>query len=87
MTDRQPPKGKVKWSQLSRTAVFWLLVILLPVAFYQILGSSREDFVEVPYSTFNRELERNNIVEVEITSGQLVRGEFKQSIPVEGERV
>jgi cell division protease FtsH len=87
MTDRQPPKGKVNWSQLSRTAVFWLLVILLPVAFYQILGSSREEFVEVPYSTFNRELERTNIVEVEITSGQLVRGEFKQSIPVEGERV
>ena len=87
MTERQPPTRKVNWSQLSRQAVFWLLVILLPVAFYQILGSSREEFTEVPYSTFNRELERNNIVEVEITSGQLVRGEFKQSIPVEGERV
>jgi cell division protease FtsH len=88
MTDRpQPPNRKVNWSQVSRTAVFWLLVILLPVAFYQILGSSREEFVEVPYSTFNRELERDNIVEVEITSGQMVRGEFKQSIPVEGQRV
>jgi cell division protease FtsH len=87
MTDRQPPHRKVNWSQLSRTAVFWLLVILLPVAFYQILGSSREEFVEIPYSTFNRELERANIVEIEITSGQLVRGEFKQSVPVEGERV
>ena len=87
MTERQPPNRKVNWSQMSRQAVFWLLVILLPVAFYQILGSSREEFTEVPYSTFNRELERNNIVEVEITSGQLVRGEFKQSIPIEGERV
>ena len=87
MTERPPPDKKVNWSQVSRTAVFWLLVILLPVAFYQILGSSREAFVEVPYTTFSRELERDNVVEIEITSGQLVRGEFKQSIPVEGERV
>jgi cell division protease FtsH len=87
MTERPPQDKKVNWSQVSRTAVFWLLVILLPVAFYQILGSNREAFVEVPYTTFSRELERDNVVEVEITSGQQVRGEFKQSIPVEGERV
>jgi len=87
MTEQQPPNRKVNWSQLSRTAVFWLLVILLPVAFYQILGSSREEFVEVSYTTFNQELDRDNIVEIEITNGQLVRGEFKQSVPVNGNRV
>jgi cell division protease FtsH len=87
MTEHQPPNRKVNWSQLSRTAVFWLLVILLPVAFYQILGSSREEFVEVSYTTFNQELDRDNIVEIEITNGQLIRGEFKQSVPVNGNRV
>jgi cell division protease FtsH len=87
MTERPSPNRKVNWSQASRTAVFWLLVILLPVAFYQILGSSREEFVEVPYTTFSAELERDNVVEIEITSGQLVRGEFKQGVAVEGNRI
>ena len=87
MSERPPPNRKVNWSQVSRTAVFWLLVILLPVAFYQILGSSREDFTEVSYTTFNQELDRDNVVEIEITNGQLVRGEFKQSVSVNGNRV
>jgi len=87
MTERPNPPKKVNWTQLSRTAVFWLLVILLPVAFYQILGSSREEFVEVPYTTFSNQLERDNIVEVEITSGEMVRGEFKQAVTVDGTRV
>ncbi|MDH3496106.1 MAG: ATP-dependent zinc metalloprotease FtsH [Gemmatimonadota bacterium] len=87
MADREPPNRKVNWGQLSKTAVFWLLVILLPVAFYQMLGANREEYAEVSYSTFAQELERDNIVEVEITSGQLVRGEFKQGVAVEGTRV
>jgi cell division protease FtsH len=84
---RPPVSRKPSWAQISRTAVFWLLVILLPVAFYQMLGSSRQEFAEVAYTTFNQELDRDNIVEVEITSGQFVKGEFKQPVNVEGNRV
>jgi cell division protease FtsH len=87
MAEGQSPNRKPNWSQLSKTAVFWLLVILLPVAFYQMLGSSREQYVEVSYTTFSHELDRDNVVEVEITSGQLVRGEFKQPVAVTGDRV
>ncbi len=87
MAEGQTPNRKPNWSQLSKTAVFWLLVILLPVAFYQMLGSSREQYTEVPYTTFSQQLDRDNIVEVEITSGELVRGEFKQPISVSGSHV
>jgi cell division protease FtsH len=87
MAEGQAPNKKPNWSQLSKTAVFWLLVILLPVAFYQMLGSSREQYQEVPYTTFSQELDRDNVVDVEITSGQLVRGEFKQPVSVTGSRV
>jgi cell division protease FtsH len=87
MTDRQPPKRRVNWSQMSRTAVFWLLVVLLPVAFYQMLGSTREQFAEVPYTTFSQQLEQNNVVEIEITSGQVIRGEFKQGVSLDGNRI
>jgi cell division protease FtsH len=87
MADGQTPNKKPNWSQLSKTAVFWLLVILLPVAFYQMLGSSREQYTEVSYTAFSQELDRDNVVEVEITSGALVRGEFKQPISASGSRV
>jgi cell division protease FtsH len=87
MAERTPPNRKPNWSQVSKTAVFWLLVILLPVAFYQMLGSSRQESTEVSYTEFNQELERGNIVDVEITSGQFVRGEFKQPVNVDGNRV
>jgi cell division protease FtsH len=72
---------------MSRTAVFWLLVVLLPVAFYQMLGSTREQFAEVPYTTFSQQLEQNNVVEIEITSGQVIRGEFKQGVSLDGNRI
>jgi cell division protease FtsH len=84
MAERKPtPNKKLNWSQTSKTAAFWLLVILLPIAFYQMLGANREEFSEVPYSDFSTQLEQDNIARVEITNGQLVRGEFKK--PISGE--
>jgi cell division protease FtsH len=83
----QPPNRKPNWSQLSKTAVFWLLVILLPVAFYQMLGASHEQYTEVSYTTFSNELGRDNIVNVDITNGQLIRGEFKQPVTVSGSKI
>ncbi|HEX9729115.1 MAG TPA: ATP-dependent zinc metalloprotease FtsH [Gemmatimonadales bacterium] len=86
MNDREPQK-KINWGQTSKTAVFWLLVVLLPVAFYQMLDSGREDSVEVPYSQFNQQLEASNILDVEIENGQLIRGEFRRAVSLEGSRV
>ncbi len=72
---------------MSRNLIFWMLIILLPIAFYQMWGSGQEEFVEVAYSTFNEELERNNVASVEITSGKFIEGEFKQPISYEGTEV
>jgi len=88
MADRnQPPNRKFNWAQTSKIAVFWLLLILLPVAFYQMLGSGHPDYVEVPYSTFSDQLDRGNVKNVEITNGQSVKGEFKADVGVDGKQV
>ena len=44
MPDRMTP-NRFSWGALSRNLVFWLLIILLPIAFYQMLGSDRKSVV------------------------------------------
>ena len=91
MTDKtpsEPPRRKLNPSSMSRNLVFWLLIILLPVFFFQIYGSGKEEYVDVAYTTFRQELEQDNIRLVEITSGKFVEGEFAQPIILEdGTRV
>ncbi|OGU09198.1 MAG: cell division protein FtsH, partial [Gemmatimonadetes bacterium RBG_16_66_8] len=86
MSDRLPPK-KFGLNAMSKNLVFWLLIVLLSIAFYQMVNSTKGEFADVKYSTFSRELDRDNVTSVEITSGQFVRGEFKQPITVEGHTV
>ncbi|MEJ2238212.1 MAG: ATP-dependent zinc metalloprotease FtsH, partial [Gemmatimonadales bacterium] len=79
MAERLPPK-KLGWGMMSKNLMFWLLIILVSLVFYQTLGPKRDEYVEIPYSTFRNELEENNVARVEITSGKLVKGDFKQVV-------
>ena len=83
MPDRPTPNRKMNWSSMSKNLVFWLLIILLPIAFYRMIGSSRQDYREIAYTKFREQLENSNISKVEITSGKFVKGEFKQPVMVE----
>jgi cell division protease FtsH len=67
--------------------VFWLLIILIPIAFYQMIDANRDGHQEITYTRFLEQLEQNNIARVEITDGKFVKGELKQPIPVSGRDV
>ncbi len=83
MPDRPTPPRKMNWSSMSKNLVFWLLIILLPIAFYRMIGSSRQDYQEIAYTKFREQLDNSNISKVEITSGKFVKGDFKQPVMVE----
>ncbi len=88
MADRStPPKGKMSWNSASKNLVFWMLIVLLAVAFYRMTASRGDKHPEVPYTTFRSELDTDNIASVEITDGKFVRGEFKRAISLEGRTV
>jgi cell division protease FtsH len=87
MADRTPPNNRFNWAGLSRNLVFWLLIILIPIAFYQMIGSSRGSAEEISYSSFQDYLDRDNIARVEVTSGKFVEGDFKRPISVDGRDV
>ena len=87
MADRVPPNRKFNLGSMSKNVVFWVLIVLLSIAFYQMVNSAQQHSVEVDYSTFSRELDGDNIASVQITNGQYVQGEFKQQVTVDGRAV
>jgi cell division protease FtsH len=87
MPDRPTQNRKVSWGALSRNIVFWILIVLVPIAFYNMVGAGREQYLDVTYSTFVTELDRANVERVEITSGKFLQGTFKGLVQVEGRKV
>jgi cell division protease FtsH len=86
MPERLPPP-RFSWSKLSKTAAFWLIIILIPVVFIELTGNRGADAPEIQYSDFKRELARGNVNNVEIEQGQdeaEVHGAFKEAVRVSG---
>ncbi|HEX5830834.1 MAG TPA: ATP-dependent zinc metalloprotease FtsH [Gemmatimonadaceae bacterium] len=79
-----PPKRSFNWGRFSKQLSFWILVILVPVAFIQFTGRGGDQGATIDYTRYSRELEQNdNIAKVTITGGTYVTGEFRQPIVVD----
>jgi cell division protease FtsH len=80
-----PPKEtkpKFSWKRFSRTLSFWILVILVPVAFIQFSSGRNEQAPQISYSRYDRELQRNNISKVTIQAGRSITGELREKITI-----
>src|SRR6187399_511888 len=77
-----PPQSPFNWRRLSKTLSFWLLVILVPVAIFQLSNSRAEPTVEMDYSDYQEQLDSNNIARVTIQDGSVIHGAFKQPVQV-----
>jgi len=78
MPDRlTPPPPKLSWARLSKTVAFWMIVILVPIIFFQLTEKRSEEAPEITYSEFEAALDHGNVQQVEITELTDVRGEFK----------
>jgi cell division protease FtsH len=82
-----PPKPASDWRRVSKTISFWILVILVPVAFLQLSGGRTVPTREITYSEYSRQLENHNIVKVVIEGGRQAKGVLKESITVDGKEV
>jgi cell division protease FtsH len=87
MPERLPPPPKFSWARLSKTVAFWMIVILVPVIFFQLTARRTTDAPEVTYSEFVAELDHANVRQVEIEDLQDVRGEFTKPVRVQGRDV
>src|SRR6476660_284798 len=75
-----PPKKPFNLGRFSKTLSFWILVILIPVAFIQFSSSRSDSAPDVSYTLYDNELQRDNIKEVKIQAGSRIVGTFKQEV-------
>jgi len=82
-----PPNKPGNWGRLSKTLAFWILVLLVPVAFIQF-SSTRTDGVEkLDYWQYDQQLTADNLAKVTITAGKTATGEFKEKVMIGGKAV
>jgi cell division protease FtsH len=73
----QPPRlGKV-----SRTAGFWLLLVMVSVLAVHVTSRSTQPVREIDYSEFLGELRKGNVSEVTVINGVQIQGKVKQAWP------
>ena len=82
MADRKPPKRDLNWGRLSKTLSFWLLIILIPIAFFRLSGGAGTSPTEIDYTQYSQELDRGNIAKVSIQDGKVITGDLKSKIHV-----
>jgi len=83
MADRIPPNKKgFSWGRLSKTVSFWILLILIPIAFIQLSAGRADQAVQVTYTQYDQELARDNVSKVTIQGGKQITGEFKARVLV-----
>ena len=88
MPERHPPQKKnTNWGRFSKTLSFWILIILIPIAFIQLNGARSEQAPTIPYTRYKQELTAGNITSVTISGGKVVTGEFRERVTVEGKPV
>ncbi len=79
--EKRPENGL---NRFMRTASFWALIVLIPLAIYQVMDTSREVRKELTYSEFRAQLQAENIAKVSITEGTKVEGEFRRALQENG---
>ncbi|MGH7540488.1 MAG: ATP-dependent metallopeptidase FtsH/Yme1/Tma family protein, partial [Gemmatimonadota bacterium] len=82
----QAPKGPEKnddsgrMNRILRTASFWALVVLIPVAILQLMDTSRREQGELTYTEFRGQLEAENIQSVTIRDKTIIEGVLETPI-------
>ena len=74
-----------RFSKLSRTASFWILLVLLSVVAVQLFRGQEETGAEFSYSQFKEQLQADNIHEVTVVAGRRVEGELRSPVMNEGQ--
>ncbi|MBK5097785.1 MAG: ATP-dependent zinc metalloprotease FtsH [Gemmatimonadetes bacterium] len=67
-----------------RTASFWALIVLIPLAIFQVMDTSRQVEKDLTYSEFRAQLDADNVVRVTITEGIKVEGELRRPLQESG---
>jgi cell division protease FtsH len=72
------------FGRFSKTLAFWLLVLLVPVAFLQFSRTGTDAVAKLEYWQFADEVRRDNVEKVTVVGANEVRGDFKAAYSQNG---
>jgi cell division protease FtsH len=78
--------GSGGFGRFSKTLAFWLLVILVPVAFLQLSSTKNDAAIKLSYSEYDDQLGAGNVAKVTIVAGKDIVGEFVREWGPAGQR-
>jgi cell division protease FtsH len=70
---QQPPR----WARLTRTASFWLLLVMVSVMLVHLTGNRQKPSKEIEFSEFRQHLRSGNVQSVTVIDGVVLEGEVK----------
>ena len=76
------PKKPFNWGRFSKTLSFWILVILIPVAFLNYQGGRETQSPEIDYTAYRQQLDADNISLVVFQPDNVMTGQFRQPVRV-----
>ncbi|MGH7573917.1 MAG: ATP-dependent metallopeptidase FtsH/Yme1/Tma family protein, partial [Longimicrobiales bacterium] len=79
--DRGSKQEATRFGRFSRSAAFWVLIILIPLLIFNVFNpDGRRDAVELTYSEYMVQLESGNIASATVFDGQRVEGTLRQPV-------
>ncbi|HSM59654.1 MAG TPA: ATP-dependent zinc metalloprotease FtsH [Longimicrobiales bacterium] len=88
MPDHDPirPDDGSRWARLSKTAAFWILMVLMFVVALQLVRGPKEAVADFNYTEFREQLAASNIHEVTFR-GTKLEGELRAPVERDGEEL
>ncbi|MFS8638125.1 MAG: AAA family ATPase, partial [Gemmatimonadota bacterium] len=80
-------RGASRWSRLSKTLAFWLLVFLIPVMAIQLMAPRDQGMAEFSYSELMRHITNDNVASVTFVDARQLEGRLRTPITVDNRTV
>ncbi|MEX2528347.1 MAG: ATP-dependent zinc metalloprotease FtsH [Gemmatimonadota bacterium] len=84
---KDSPGSNSPWARISRTASFWVLLLLLSLLALNFLRAPADVRSEFSYTQFRSELAAGNVHEVTVVEGRRVEGELRSPVARDGGEV
>jgi len=74
------PKSTGRLGRFSRTASFWILIILIPLLILNVISPRGQEAAELLYTDFARQLRDGNVARVTVVDGRKIEGELRAPV-------
>ena len=84
MSDKDPIRPDNRWARLSKTAAFWMLMVLIFLMAMQFVRGTEGAVAELNHTEYTAQLDAGNVSKITVIGDRKVEGELRAPIVREG---